>query len=173
MNESTEESKSIAELAGQDLFNFAVEREDIKTLIAILPKETECKPETIEYELQLLKIISTGWSISFFLGDNPNRDQLAEVFWKSTLEFSKTLSETTELMAGHNINYFQILKDRLDMYLTALTEKPEATEPAAVIGPEFARICGNADDIFTVMAGSRIFIITIGSVKEYLKAIDL
>ena len=173
MNEITGENKSIVELAGQDLFNFAIEREYIKTLIKILPKETECKPEAIEYELQLLKIISTGWSISFFLGDNPHRDQLAEVFWNSTHEFAKTLSETTELMAGHDINYFQILKERLDMYLTALTEKPEITEPAAVIGPEFAKICGNADDIFTVMAGSRMFIITVASVKEYLKAIEL
>ena len=33
MPENTEENKSIVELAGEDLFNFAVDREDIKTLI--------------------------------------------------------------------------------------------------------------------------------------------
>jgi len=135
MGKNTKENKSVIELAGLDLFNFAVNREDIKTFMAHLPKETECKPETIEYELQLLKIISTGWSISFFLKNNTHQDQLAEIFWKLIHEFSGTLSETTQLMAGQNINYFQILKDRLDMYVAALAEKPEATEPAAVIGP--------------------------------------
>ena len=59
------------------------------------------------------------------------------------------------------------------MYLKALTEKPETTEPAAVIGPEFAKYCGNADDIFAVMTGSRMFIITVASVKEYIESIHL
>jgi len=173
MGDNKEEKKSVVEIAGLDLFNFAVDREDIKTLIAHLPKETECKPEAVEYELQLLKIIITGWSISFFLGENPLRDELAESFWKSIHEFSGTLSESTQLMTGQDINYFQILKERLDMYVEALAEKPEATEPVAVIGPVFARVCGNADDVFAIMTGSKIFIITVASVKEYLEAIEL
>ena len=173
MGKNKEENKSVVEITGLDLFNFAVDREDIKTLIAHLPKETECKPEAVEYELQLLKIIITGWSISFFLGENPLRDELAESFWKSIHEFSGTLSESTQLMTGQDINYFQILKERLDMYVEALAEKPEATEPVAVIGPVFARVCGNADDVFAIMTGSKIFIITVASVKEYLEAIEL
>ena len=173
MTENTEEHKSVVELAGEDLFNFAVDREDIKTLIAHLPKETECKPAAVEYELQLLKIISTGWSISFFLENNPHRDQLSEIFWKAVHEFSGTLSETTKLMIGQDINYFQVLKDRLDMYVAALTEKPEATEPAAVVGPEFAKVCGHGDDIFAIMTGSKIFILTVASVKEYIESMEL
>ena len=173
MTENTEDNKSVVKLAGEDLFNFAVDREDLKTLIANLPKETECKPAAVEYELQLLKIIITGWSISFYLEEYSQRDQLAEIFWKLIHEFSETLSETTQLMTGQNINYFQILKDRLDMYVAALTEKPESTEPVAVIGPEFAKVCGNGDDIFAIMIGSRMFILTISSVKEYLEAMEL
>ena len=173
MTENTEENKSAVERAGEDLFNFAVDREDIKTLIAHLPKETECKPAAVEYELQLLKIISTGWSLSFFLENNPRRGQLAEIFWKAIHEFSETLSETTQLMTGQDINYFQILKARLDMYVAALTEKSETTEPAAVVGPEFAKVCGNGDDIFAVMTGSRMFIITVARVKEYIEAMGL
>ena len=173
MTENTEDNKSVVKLAGEDLFNFAVDREDIKTLIANLPKETECKPAAVEYELQLLKIIITGWSISFYLEEYSQRDQLAEIFWKLIHEFSETLSETTQLMTGQNINYFQILKDRLDMYVAALTEKPESTKPVAVIGPEFAKVCGNGDDIFAIMIGSRMFILTISSVKEYLEAMEL
>jgi len=76
-------------------------------------------------------------------------------------------------MIGNNIDYFQILKERLDMYVAAMAQKPDAPEPAVVIGPEFARTCGNMDDAFTVMTGSKMFIATIGSVKEYLETIKL
>jgi len=67
----------------------------------------------------------------------------------------------------------QILKERLDMYVAALAKNPDALEPAQVIGPEFARICGNIDDLFTFMTGSKMFISTIKKVKAYLEAIKL
>ena len=76
-------------------------------------------------------------------------------------------------MTGQDINYFQILKERLDLYVAALTEKQETTEPAAVVGPEFARHCGNGEDIFAIMTGSRMFILTVASVKEYIQAMEL
>ncbi len=59
------------------------------------------------------------------------------------------------------------------MYVDAMAKKPDATEPAAVIGPEFARNYGDVDDTFTIMTGSKMFIATIGGVKEYLEAIIL
>jgi hypothetical protein len=174
VSENTEDNKSTIELAGEDLFNFAINREDIKTLIAHLPEESACKPETVEYELQILKIISTGWAISFSLEESPHRDNLSELFWKSTYEFAGTLSETTQLMTGRDIDYFQVLKERLDMYVKSLGDKPTGTtDPAAVIGPEFARACGSIEDIFAVMTGSRMFIMTVASVKEYLAAMHL
>ena len=173
MSRQNQDNRSPIELAGEDLFHFAINREDIKSLMAHLPEEPACKTETVEYELQLLKIISTGWAISFFLENIPLREQLAEIFWKSTYEFSATLSETTRLMTGNTFDYFTIVKDRLDMYIRALSAKSEAAEPAAVIGPEFARICGDADDIFAIMTGSRMFIMTVNSVKEYLSAVTL
>ena len=171
--DNTENNKSLIDQAGEDLFNFAIDRADIKSLIARLAKETKCKPATVEYELQILKIISVGWSVSFHLESSTHKDELAEVFWKAIHGFSENLSETTSLMTGHDMDYFQILKDRLDMYVAALTEKPDAAEPASVIGPEFARACGNIDDIFTIMTGSSMFIATVDSVKEYLEAIKL
>lgn len=88
-------------------------------------------------------------------------------------KFSQQLSSTTELMIGHDIDYFQTLRDRLDMYVEAMAQKPDAPEPAIVIGPEFARTCGNVDDIFTFMTGSKLFISTIGRVKEYLETIKM
>ena len=76
-------------------------------------------------------------------------------------------------MIGHDIDYFQVLTKRLDTYVAAMAKKPDASEPAVAIEPEFARTCGNVDDVFMVMTGSKMFIATIGSVKEYLEAVKL
>jgi hypothetical protein len=169
--EGSEQSKPTVEAAGEDLFNFAVDREDTKILMAHLPEEAGTRRITVEYELPILKIISVGWGISYYLGNSPYKDLISEQYWKAIYEFSQNLSETTELMIGQDIDYFQILKDRLDMYVDAMSKNPEAQEPAAIIGPEFARTCGNADDVYAVMTGSRMFISTIGRVKEYLEGI--
>ncbi|MGB2930222.1 MAG: hypothetical protein WBB70_15070 [Desulfobacterales bacterium] len=169
----SEEKKTGVEKAGEDLFNFAINREDIKTFMSHLPEEADIKRGKVEYELQILKIISIGWSISYYLENGAQKNQLLESYWKAVHEFSQSISTTTGLMIGNNIDYFQILKERLDMYVASMTQKFDAPEPAVVIGPEFARTCGNMDDIFTVMTGSRMFIATIGSVKEYVDTIKL
>ena len=161
------------EKAATDLLDFAVDREDVKWLMGQLPAETDIKRVTVEYELQILKIIGVGWSLSYYLENSPQKTELLEKYWEAINELSQGISTTTEYMIGQNIDYFQILKDRLDMYVTALSKNPDAPEPALVIGPEFARICGNVDDIFTFMTGSKMFISTINKVKAYLEVIKL
>ena len=168
-----EQIKTELERAATDLLEFAVDREDVKWLMARLPAEADIKRVTVEYELQILKIIGVGWSLSYYLANSPQKAVLLELYWNSINNFSQGLSTTTEYMIGQNIDYFQILKDRLDMYVAALEKHPDAAEPALVIGPEFARTCGNVDDIFTFMSGSKMFISTINRVKEYLETIKL
>lgn len=170
---AAEAKKSPVEQAGDDLFNFAIEREDTKWLVARLPAETEIKPATVEYELQILKIISVGWSIPYFLAEWPEKQRLIEIFWETVREFSGSLSTTTEMMTGQDIDYFQTLKERLDGYLDALQRHPEAKEPSEVIGAEFARACGNADDLFAAFTGGRMFSTTTMRVREYLDAAKL
>jgi len=170
--EKSEKKKSEMEKAAEDLFNFAIDRQDVKWLMTRLPEEADIKREKVEYELQILKIISVGWSISYYLEDSPRKTPLLEFFWKEVYGFSQSLSSTTEMMIGHDIDYFQTLKDRLDMYVAALAQKPDASEPAIVIGPEFARTCGNVDDIFTFMTGSKMFITSSSRVKEYLETFE-
>jgi len=167
---AAEPTKSPVEQAGEDLFNFAIEREDTKWLVARLPAEAEVKPATVEYELQILKIISVGWSIPYFLAEWPEKQRLIELFWQAVREFSGSLSQTTEMMTGQDIDYFQTLKERLDGYLDALQRHPEAKEPSEVIGAEFARVCGNADDLFAAFTGGRMFSTTTTRVRESLDA---
>ena len=168
-----EEQKSPVVQAGEDLFHYAIEREDTKWLLDRLPAEAAVKPVTVEYELQILKIISVGWSISFFLEEWPEKEQLVAIFWEAVREFAQSLSTTTEMMTGQSIDYFQVLKDRLDGYLEALRKQPEARNPEAVIGPEFARNCGNADDLFAVYTGGRMFHGVTSRVRDYLQAVNL
>jgi hypothetical protein len=171
--EDSESDKTGIEKAGEDLFNFAIDREDVKWFMAHLAEEADINRSTVEYELQILKIVSVGWSVSYYLENNPQKNPLLDLYWKAVYDFSHSISSTTELMTGQDIDYFQTLKDRLDMYVDAMAQNPDTSEPAQVIGPEFARTCGNVDDIFTFMTGSKIFISTTSRVKEYLEAIKL
>ena len=162
--------KQNVEKAGEELFNFAIDREDIKTLMAYLPEEAKITRSTVEYELQILKIVMVGWSISYFLEKNPHKNSVGAHYWKAVNDFSRELSSQAGLIIGRDIDYFQVLKERLDNYLDAVVKKPGAPEPAVVIGPEFARICGNETDIYTVMTGSRMVIAVTANVKSYLDA---
>ena len=165
--------KTETEKAGEDLFNFAIDREDVKWFMAHLTEEADINRSKVEYELQILKIVSVGWSVSYYLESSPHKNQLLDLYWKAVYEFSHSLSETTKYMIGQDIDYFQILKERLDMYVDAMDRNPDAPEPAQVIGPEFARTCGNVDDLFTFMTGSKMFIAAVNGVKEYLETIKL
>lgn len=166
--------KGPVEQAGEDLFNYAIERDDIKWLMAKLPREADVKPTTVEYELQILKIVGVGWAISYYLQGTPDRkNRLMELFWRTINEFSKQLSETTGLMIGQDIDYFETLKSRLDVYVEAMSEDPKATDPTVLIGPAFARTCGNEDDLFTSMTGAKLFANVIVRVRQYLEAVKL
>jgi hypothetical protein len=170
---NVEKEQSGIEKAGEDLFEYAIDREDVKWLMAQLSMQADIRRTTVEYELQILKIVSVGWSTSFYLENMLQKTRLSESYWQTISDYSRSLSETTGLMIGQDIDYFQTLKDRLDMYVAAMSRRPESLEPAVIIGKEFARICGNADDLFTFMTGSKMFISTTSRVKAYLQTIEL
>ncbi len=166
-----ENELSEIEKAGKDLFDFAIDREDVKYLMANLAGEADIDRNTVEYELQILKIVSVGWSVSYCLENNPYKTPLLEFYWTRIREFAGRLSETSGLIAGAPIDYFQTLKDRLDHYVSSMADKTNAGDPVNVIGPEFAALCGNADDIFTLLAGSKMFSNTIARVNGYLETV--
>lgn len=170
-NQGKKPSKT--EQAAGDLFNYAIDREDVKWLMDRLPEEADVKRATVEYELPILKIISVGWCLSYYLPGGPQKDELSNLYWTAINDFSKDLSTTTEMMIGQKIDYFETLKERLNIYVKALEQQPEAQDPATIIGPEFAGSCGNADDIFTFMTGSKMFMAVSARVKEYLETIKL
>lgn len=173
MNDA-EKKKAVIEQAGEDLFNYATERDDIKWLIVQLPKEAKVKPATVAYELQILKIISVGWGISYYLDGSPKRKMtIMEFFWNAINDFSKQLSKAAGLMVGQDIDYFEILKERLDQYVQAMSADPQAADPSLLIGPAFAKVCGEQEDIFASMTGTKLFSNSITRVRQYLEAVKL
>ncbi|MCP4024174.1 MAG: hypothetical protein GY729_20200 [Desulfobacteraceae bacterium] len=159
----------------QDLATFAVDRNDLKTLLASLPPESSLNLTALEYELQILKILTVGWAISFFMPTtDENKQTVNTLYWEFIKEISQNISSLTETSTGTSIDYFNILKERLDSYLKEMQDNPNSeTEPASVMGPAFAEACKAPNDPIAILIGTKMFTLTLGSVKEYLNAVEI
>lgn len=157
---------------GKNLATFAIDRTDLKELVQTIPEDSDLNNTTIEYELQILKILSVGWAISFFMPvSDKNKDPLAREFWENIKEVSENISNITNTTSGTDINYFDIIKERLHTYLKVMGNITDETQnPGSVMGPAFAVTCGHADDAITTLIGTKMFTLTMGSIKEYLNA---
>lgn len=161
------------EKSAEALFSFATDREDIKWLLERMPVQPDIDLGKVEYELQILKLISVGWLISYHLEPDPLRGLILGEYWGAVHELARSVSVSVGMMTDRPIDYFQVIRDRLDQYLKAMDEQPLASEPASVIGPEFARICGRESDVHTIACGTRMFVTTAVRVREYLDALGL
>ncbi len=160
---------SIQEIA-ESLANYSLDRESVLFALSRLPEEPSINKVAIEYEIQLLKILSVGWAVSYFMEDHSDKKPLIESFWDVLFEFSKNLSCVTSLTIGKEVDYFKALKERIDFYLKALADAPHVKDPASVIGPAFAGLCGNMDNVHVIMAGNRIFNLSLEGVKQFLES---
>lgn len=161
------------EEVSKNLADYAVNRDEIKALVGTLPKDQNINTVTLDYELQILKIISVGWSINVYMDRHPKKMAVSELFWSQIRDFSHSISNVTELMIGQDIDYFQTLKDRFEVYVTSLDTGKVESDPASAIGPAFARICNDADNPFTTITGARIFNYSVRAAKEYLDSVQL
>ena len=157
----------------KNLAEYAVDRDDIKTLVHNLPRDQNINTVTVDYELQLLKIISVGWGLSVCLSDSPMKNKIAEEFWSLIRSISKDISQVTNMMIGHDLDYFQTIKERFDHYVRSLDKCIVKTEPASAIGPAFAECCKAADNPFIIITGARIFTYSVRGVKEYLETLGI
>ena len=125
----------------------------------------------MEYEIQLLRIVTVGWAIAFFLANGHALKPVGECFWEQVRTFSGTLSTSASLATDNAVDYFAVLKQRLDYYLEAFNAAGQVADPATVIGPAFAGACGDGQDAFACLAGSKMFAHTLHAVREYLDGI--
>ncbi|MBU0971170.1 MAG: hypothetical protein KKC20_11015 [Proteobacteria bacterium] len=174
MEDQNKETLTIKKMA-QNLSRFAIDRTDLKELLLAVPKGNDLNMTTLEYELGLLKILSVGWGISFFMeATDKNKGPLTASFWEMIQEISQNISRLTETATGTRVDYFNILKERLDLYVKQLQENPDqSANPALVMGPVFAAACGSRDDALAILIGTKMFTLTLGAVKEYMNAVQI
>ncbi len=164
----TDEKSHVAS-AGEDLFNFAIDRRDVTAALERLPGQKAARKALVAHELQMLKIISVGWSLSYHLANSPIKQALMIRYWELVREFSGQLDQTTALLVHRDISFFETVRARFNAYLEKMETTTGAPEPAVVIGPVFAEHCGSAGEPHTVMAGARLFIGAVAQVRTYLE----
>jgi hypothetical protein len=173
MEAQNKETLTVEKLA-QNLASFAIDRTDLKELISALPPGNDLNITSVEYELGILKILSVGWGISFFMAvTDRNKGMVTQYFWETIQEISQSISDLTHTTTGTRVDYFNILKDRLAVYIKEMQENPKATNPALIMGPVFAGVCGNPDDAIAILTGTKMFTLTLGAVKEYLNTVQI
>ncbi len=154
---------------------FAINRDDLKELISLIPQNSDLNLTTIEYELQLLKIISVGWAISFYMPHaDKNKKMLSQIYWSHIREISKNISNLTSVTSSKPIDYFEILKERLDKYVSVLQGNSNInTDVSSIIGSVFAEMCNIENDAIAILTGTKMFTLTLGAIKEYLDAVKI
>lgn len=173
--ESDNSNPLTTEKLAQNLATFAIDRTDLKALMSAIPEDSSVNKTSVEYELQLLKILSVGWAISFFMpATDKNKGPVSEMFWECIQEVSKNISNLTQSTTGQSIDYFEIIKERLNTYLAVMQENPDNMQnPATIMGPAFASLCNCPGDAVAVLTGTKMFTLTLGAVKEYLNAVAI
>jgi len=153
------------------LIDLAVDRRDLKRLLSGLPEKDEINPVAVEYELQILQILGVGWGISYFMEETDKKKIIAMKFWEAINELSKKITSALTPSLGSKFDYFAILKERVDLYVKAVNERSDVSDPGAVIGPLFAGLCGNDSDSYIIIAGKAAFNLSLGGVKRYLQSV--
>ena len=134
-----ESTDALVTRAGEQLFQFAIDRGDMQAILNSLPPTMQAKRVALEYEIQLLRIISVGWAIAFFLADDRLKDPVGHLFWENIRAFAATLSSSASLTVGADIDYFDTVRQRLDFYVGTLDSAGGADQPAMAVGPGFCR----------------------------------
>jgi hypothetical protein len=80
MTDPQQRPDDITHIAAQ-LFQFAIDRGDMNIILDALPWNATDRRAILEYEIQILRIVSVGWAINFFLADNPLKRPLGHHFW--------------------------------------------------------------------------------------------
>ncbi len=173
MGQTKKEFLTIQELA-ENLATFAINRDELKMLIQAIPENMDLNLTAVEYELQILKILSVGWAISFYMPEGEYKTKSVQFFWDHIREISNSISNLTGTSTGREIDYFAILKERLDMYLQAMEKIPKGqNDPSCVMGPAFAAACNSDLNAAAILTGTKMFTISLGGVREYLDSVEI
>ena len=170
MNISDSETLGIDKLT-EVLSDYAIDRSEMHALISYIPKDANINRTAIEYEIQLLRILAVGWGINYYIKQDSFKQTLSESYWNSIREFSNNISSISALSSSaldSGFDYFEIIKQRLEIYLDEMRKHADSNEPTASIGPKFAQLCGHQNNAIIVWMGSKMFQSVLNQIKTYL-----
>lgn len=159
--------------AVEHLVSFSLDGSDLNHIRKNLPQNGAINPVALEYESRLLKIIGVGWALSYLTEGERLKENLTQTYWSAIQAFSHSLSSASSMAVGEDIDYFELLKSRLGTYLNAFQATARITDPLTIIGPTFAGLCADGDNALLILAGNKLFHLTINGVRQYLDSIDI
>lgn len=167
---------TIQEMA-ESLVNLSLSPEVAAFAVRDMPARTN--RTVVEYEGRMLQILGVGWAISYFMADRPEKKAVTEAYWNMLFDFSKNLSTVVSATLPEPFDYIRVLKSRMDTYLAEFSDvEASAKDPAALqndlltrVGMTFARLCGGEDDVYLILAGNRLFHLSLEGVKHYLTSV--
>jgi hypothetical protein len=139
------------------LLNIAVNQRETKADISGVRSEEAVNWVAVEYEMQMMRIVAVGWAISYYSSEAPAPENLAETFWEGVRAYCAAVSSMTEPVLGSGADYFGTVRQRLDHYVQVMAHFPDIADPAQVIGPTFAKLCGCGEDAAVIGLGRRVF----------------
>jgi hypothetical protein len=166
MTEESEKRISTAEAANR-LLNIAVNQNETRADIAALSGDVAASLIAAEYELQLLRIVSTGWAVSYALEDEALRRSLAGSYWEGIRTYCGAVSAMTGPVLGKDCDYFSAVRQRVDHYVQVMAHFSDVGDPARVIGPTFAKLCGCDQSTEVISLGRRVFNRCLARVQDF------
>jgi len=99
MGKAANEDNSL-EKVSENLVNFSVDRDDLNRIMAMLPEDENVNRVTVEYEIPLLKIVSVGWAIAYFMEDRPEKKPCRNLSGRLSTNFHKVFPTSPTLQPG-------------------------------------------------------------------------
>lgn len=169
MTDESESRTSAAEAVNR-LLNIAVNQNETRADITGLSTDAAGSLIAVEYELQLLRIVVTGWAISYTVEEERLRKTLSEAFWEGIRTYAGAVSAMTGPVLGKDCDYFSMIRRRMDRYVQVVAHFPDATDPGLVIGPAFAQLCGCGRNVEAASLGRRVFNRCLARVQRQLSS---
>jgi hypothetical protein len=150
------------------LLNIAVNQRETKADLEGIETEVPVNWVAVEYEVQLMRIVTVGWAISYFSDETSVPDRLAETFWEGVQVYCSAVSAMTEPVLGSGADYFATVRQRLDHYVRVMTHFADAADPVRIVGPTFAKLCGCEGSREVIDLGRRVFSRCLARVQKQL-----
>lgn len=148
------------------LVRHSLTADELFPLIQGLPETSAIPQSRLEYELRILKILSMGWGLSYYLDEGEVKEKIVTGFWKEIFLFSGELDQVAGA-TGLNLSYFSLLQERFTAYLARVEALP-LKDIIKIMGLACADFCGDENDSYIFVVAKKVFADTLTTLQTYL-----